>query len=134
MTKKAKQIRDRDISEANYSKFALCEIMRGGLAVCFKYPSGAAYEVDVSDILSWFTTPHYQCTSAGVKNWLDKRSYRPPACLRVRAARRVLGGHALRLRMSDDTAYDVAWDTVLMACEPRYEWYGGLPEKVKAKM
>jgi hypothetical protein len=126
---KAKRLWDKDISDANFARFARCLIVRNGTAVCFKYPSQDTYEVDIADILSWFERPHYLCLSKHAENWPADRSYARPAGIRIKGGRRVLRGHAIRLYMTDDTAYDVAWDTVLMACEPRYQWFGGLSSR-----
>lgn len=131
MKKVLQRIQDKDITEANYSKFAKCEIIHGGSAVRFKYPSQDVYEVDIKQILSWFQVPHYVCSVGKVDDWPDGQAYTIPSAVSVRAIRRILSGHALRVYMTDSTAYDVAWDTVLMACEPRYEWFGGLSRGVK---
>lgn len=127
-------ILDKYINKSNYAVFSQCNVVRNGSAVRFKYPSSDVYEVDIGPILSWFDKPHYICTEKGIADWPQGRSYKSTSRLYVKAVRRVLCKSALRIYMSDNTAYDVAWDTVLMACEPRYEWFGGLPEEIKAKM
>ena len=45
--------------------------------------------------------------------------------------RRVLSRTAVRIYLSNETAYDVPWDTVLMACEKKYEHFGGLTRESK---
>jgi len=37
----------------------------------------------------------------------------------------------VRIYLSDGKQHDVPWDTVLMACEPRYEHFGGLTSHSK---
>jgi len=121
-----KQILDDNITDLNFGKFAQCEVIRDGFAICFKYPSQNMYEVEIEKILSWFDSPHYICESGRIKNWSNNNSCITPSKLQVKSIRRVLGGHVLRVYMKDNTVYDVVWDTVLMACEPRYQWFGGL--------
>ncbi len=129
-----KQIRDRDIDDTNYVRFARCSVLEHGLAVRFCYPCGDCYYTTVQDILSWFEKPNCLCVAGRAQAWPDDHVYAPPSDIRIRAVRRVASGHALRVYMEDNTAFDVAWDTVLMALEPRYEWFGGLPEKIIAQM
>ncbi len=125
-----KTIRDRNINEKNYSKFSRCAVNDDGRSVRFRYPCGGSYDVDIMQVLSWFDMPNCFYQHGQACDWPSNREYTIPSWLRIKGVRRVACGHALRIRMNDDTAYDVAWDTVLMACEPCYEWYGGLPTKV----
>lgn len=131
--KVAKKLRDRDISDANYAKFSRCTVVHDGQAVCFRYPCGDSYVVSSAKLLSWFREPNCVYEDGKAQDWPADRRYVVPADICIKTARRVVRGHSIRIRMSDDTAYDVAWDTVLMACEPLYEWYGGLPESKKAE-
>ena len=37
----------------------------------------------------------------------------------------------MRVYLDNGEIYDVAWDMILMACEPAYEHFGGLTEDSK---
>jgi hypothetical protein len=41
------------------------------------------------------------------------------------------GGTFLQLTLEGGSLYIVAWDTILMACEPDYEYFGGLTDFFK---
>jgi hypothetical protein len=70
-------------------------------------------------MLTWFGVLH-----GGAEEQVAQ-SGETPVILRVRT---ISDGHLARLYLSDGRRIDVAWDTILMACEPRYEHYGGLTE------
>jgi len=134
VTKGSRRIRDRDVCAGNYAVFSQCETLHNGRLIRFRYPSGDIYDVSLRDILSWYDHPHYLWTSAGVKAWPCGKTRMVTPVLHAKMVRRVLRGHALRVYMSNHTAYDVAWDTVLMACEPRYEWFGGLTAEIRGRL
>ena len=118
---------DRDMSSSNYTQFESATVLERGAVVRFTFPCGVAFEVPVQYLITWFEGPHY------IKNgnrWIDapenakfRRSNRG---LSATAARRVRGKGAVRVYFDNLTAVDVAWDTLLMACEPAYEHFGGL--------
>jgi hypothetical protein len=109
-------IRDRTMEAQGFSRFASSSIRQGGSAISLSYPSGDSYKVPVAYLLQWYA----QGAGMMVGNSRAIRS------------RKISDGHMVRLFMSDGTRLDVAWDVVLMACEPRYEYYGGLTQESKA--
>jgi hypothetical protein len=50
--------------------------------------------------------------------------------LRVESVLRI-DEHLYRLDLSNGSGYEVAWDVVLMSCEPLYEHYGGFTDTSK---
>lgn len=122
-----RKILDKNISAKNYAKFDRCKIIFEGLGVLFNYPSGDSYEVSIDIILSWFDRPHYILAGHRLVDFdlINGTS----GSVFIEKIRRVMRGHALRIYLNNHAVYDVAWDTVLMACEKRYEWYGGIDGK-----
>lgn len=108
-------ILDITLTKQGFGGFSASAIAQAGRAVSFSYPSGACYVVPLKYILSWFE---------GL----------PPVddLVRVIKSRRISDGHLVRIYLSNGRSADVAWDTVLMACEPLYEHYGGLTAASKA--
>jgi hypothetical protein len=109
------KIRDRTLHKQGFGEFSASSVVSGGKAIAFSYPSGMRYIVPLEYILSWFG-------SSG-------RGEEPANATR---SRRLSGGRLVRVYLSDGKYLDVAWDTVLMACEPLYEHYGGLTQESKA--
>lgn len=110
-----KMIRDCTMEAQGFSRFASSSIEQGGGAIGFSYPSGDSYQVPVAYLLQWY--------AQGAAMMVNARAVR---------SRKISDGHMVRVFMSDGSKFDVAWDVVLMACEPRYEYYGGLTEESKA--
>ena len=100
-------ILDRKVHLQGYSRFQRSGVLRGGTGVRFVYPSGAIYDVPKAYLASWFETL-------------------PQRTPRIRATRVLADGVVTRVYFSGGHSVDVAWDTVLMACEPAYEHFGGL--------
>ena len=88
----------------------------------FEYPAGARYEVPLDYILEWFL-------EFGVSN--SQGTARSSSEVRIKRSRLVSEKRLARMYLSDGSSYDLAWDTVLMACEPLYEHYGGLTQTAK---
>jgi hypothetical protein len=110
-----KTIYDQALHKQGFLGFSASSVVSGGKAIAFSYPSGMRYIVPLEYILSWFGG-----SGRGEEPYSAARS------------RRLSGGHLVRLYLSDGKHVDVAWDTVLMACEPLYEHYCGLTEESKA--
>ena len=79
----------------------------GGKAVRFIYPCGATYDVPILYLVQWFDTL-------------------PRHISKVRTTRVIFNRKLTRVYFNNGKSMDVAWDTVLMACEPEYEHFGGL--------
>lgn len=82
-----------------------------------EYPSGAIYQIPLEYLLSWYDAPHHVETGSN-----------PTDEVRIERSRRFSDNHLIRVSLSDGRKYDVAWDVVLMSCEPLYEHYGGFNE------
>lgn len=108
-------IRDRTLHKQGFGGFSASSVVSGGRAIVFFYPSGSRYTVSLRYILSWFSE--------------SQQREVPSKAIR---SRRISDDHLVRIYFPNGKFLDVAWDTVLMACEPRYEHYGGLTEESKA--
>jgi hypothetical protein len=120
MRKRQEMIRDRTMESQGFSRFASSSIKESGRAIDFLYPSGDRYQVPVDYLVQWYGESH---DSEVILTVGDARAIR---------SRKISDGHMVRVFMSDGSKIDVAWDVVLMACEPRYEHYGGLTQESKA--
>ena len=97
-----------------FGKFSTASKADEGGAVVFQYPSGVRYKVPVEFIRAWFP--------------VEEKAEGTATITRVRT---ISDGDLVRIYFSDKRNADVVWDTVLMACEPLYEHYGGLTEHSK---
>jgi hypothetical protein len=98
-----------------FGQCARSRVVRNGSAVYLEYKSGWSYIVPLSYILKWWA--HQPKSTAG---------------RRILRSRRVSDDHVVRLYLSDGGARDLVFDAVLMACEPRYEHFGGLKSRTAA--
>jgi hypothetical protein len=116
---------DSDVSFSNFVGFSAVKVLEGGRCVRFRYPSGFSYDVPLRYLLSWFARPHFALLRG---RWRDVSAEWPRNTGKATAsgARRTMGGLAVRIYLTNQRALEVAWDTVLMACEPAYEHFGGL--------
>ena len=103
------KIRDLDLAALGFSCFRSSSVESQGTHVRFRYPSGAEYRVSLRYLLQWFP---------GLG--------RAQPALRADASRTIASHAIVRVFLSNGNAVDVAFDTVLMACEPSYEHFGGL--------
>lgn len=85
------------------------------MTVEVQYSNRAQYSIPTAYIVRW------GIHTAGAKA--------PGEAARVLRVRRARKNQVVRATFTDGTKGDIAWDTVLMACEPRYEHYGGLTEE-----
>jgi hypothetical protein len=108
------RLSDRNVSRKGFGKFSTASRADDGGFVVFQYPSGARYKVPVEYIRTWFP--------------VGEKTEWTATILRVRT---ISDGDLVRIYFSDQRKADVVWDTVLMACEPLYEHYGGLTEHSK---
>jgi hypothetical protein len=115
------RIMDRTLVKQGLGKFAHSSKSESGKSVLFTYPSGAKYTVPLEFILKWFKSLPGEGADSQVV-----REDNLPIVLRTRT---ISDGHIVRVYLSNARQYDVVWDTVLMACEPLYEHYGGLTEQ-----
>jgi hypothetical protein len=110
-----REISDENAATLGFSEFSDISVVDGGSAVFFTYHSGAKYVVPASFLVTWF---------AHLEN---------ADCLNLSDARLSEDRSEARVHFSDGSACDAAWDLVLMACEKRYEHYGGFTEKSKTR-
>jgi hypothetical protein len=118
-----KVIRDRTARKQGFDRLLRSSVSQDGGTIFFEYPSGARYAVQLAYVLSWYDEPHHHRK--------DKRWHAHKRARHVLRSRTISDGHLARIYLSDGSQYDVAWDVVLMACEPAYEHYGGLTAKGK---
>ena len=123
-----KKIFDKDVSFSNYLRFKKCRLIKELQSVEFIYANGKKYQVPFSEIRKWFKRPHYYLRN-GVRIKFGNQKYKVSKNPKPIRVRRILKGSGVRIYFNDKTACDVAWDTVLMACEPAYEHYGGLKKR-----
>ena len=115
-------LQDKLLHENGFSCFAGSAVLHDGLAIAFTYPSGVQYEVPLAYMLTWFDSPHEL-----------KERVESSGRLRIIHSRRISDNQVVSVRLSDGQVYLVAYDTVLMACEPLYEYFGGLTDTSKAR-
>jgi hypothetical protein len=113
-------ILDRTMARQGFGGFSRSAKSADGREVFLHYPSGAIYRLPLE----------YALTCCAIYEGEEPRpiSYRRTR-LRVLRTRTFSDGHSVRLYLTDGSECDIAWDTVLMACEPRYEHYGGLTQE-----
>lgn len=104
-----KKIRDKNISLSNYATFNKCKIINNGAGIKFIYANNKNYCVPLKTIIKWFS----------FSRSVSKNK-------KILSIRRICGKSIVRIYCDDKSSYDVAWDTVLMACESRYEHFGGM--------
>lgn len=56
----------------------------------------------------------------------------PRKAERALRSRRSQDSRTVRVALDNGEAYTVPWDTVLMACEPQFEYFGGLTLESRA--
>jgi hypothetical protein len=116
-------VKDKDINASNYACFKSCDIINSGKAIRFVFAGGATYNVDLSYFLLWFEKPHYFIK----ENPIDISN----GMIAVINTDLILSKSAVKICLNNNAVYETPWDTVLMACEERYEHFGGLTEKSK---
>ena len=128
---KVDKILDKNIDSTNYAGFKKCSILDSGDRIKFVYACGAYYDVPIEYILMWFANPHYIVKNGRVNEWDETKYTFDQKNIKALKCHKVKDSFALRIYLSNSTAFDIAWDTVLMACEPSYEHYGGLTVEFK---
>lgn len=124
------KILDRHISFNNYDRFKGCSITDSGNIIRFTMANSVSYGVPVDYLVQWYSEPHYMYYEGKWIKWNSSKYKRiNSTTVTFRKCRRILTNTAVRVYLSNNTAYDVPWDTVLMACEERYEHFGGLTDE-----
>ena len=129
---KERRILDKNITANSYGTFKRCSLNNYGKQIMFTMVNGVCYNVPLDYFLQWFSMPHFvyqqniwvKWNSSKHKSIINKN-------ISIVKCRRVLSNTAIRVYLSNKTAYVVPWDTVLMACEKRYEHFGGLTKDSK---
>lgn len=118
--KKSGVLRDSSLAKRGFGAFSGSSVAEHGQVVEFRYPSGDRYAVPVEYIRSWSERNEDNASGTACAGLKDVTALR---------VRRLAEGHLVRIYFADGSRQDIAWDTVLMACEPLYEHFGGLTEK-----
>lgn len=130
--RKTAKIFDKNISFENFATFRRCQIIHHGLAVRFVFTCGALYDIPIEYLLQWAPHPHYAFIKGELKNWEEVgRSFDYREGIMAVKCKRILSRTGVHIYFSDNAVYEIPWDTVLMACEPRYEHFGGLTDTSK---
>jgi len=122
---------DKNMDMYNYVTFKSCQVLENGTRVQFVYANGVSYNVPLEYILSWFSEPHFVLENGKLKDWNETKFSIDTKNVYALKCRRVFEREAVRIYLSNNTANDVLWDTILMACEPNYEHFGGLTSESK---
>lgn len=109
---------DRRAGTEGWTTFSRASVGPEGRSVEVEYSNGVRYLIPAAYIVRW-----------GIQGESSKPPRTTARVLRVRRARR---SQVVRVTFSDGTKGDMVWDTVLMACEPSYEHYGGLTKESRA--
>ena len=125
------KLRDKNININNYGSFEKGEISRDGKNISFSMACGVSYRVSLDYFLKWFANPHYTMVEGELLEWDKSKHKFAMNDIAFVACELILSNTALRVSLSNNAIYDVPWDTVLMACEERYEHFGGLTRESK---
>jgi hypothetical protein len=125
-----KRITDDMIDFSNYANFIDCQIQEDGKCVEFIYANSSKYKVPIEYLVLWFSNPHYHVTNNELVEFNESQHQNSKKLLRATKWELILAGTAIRLYLGD-LVYEIPWDTVLMASEPKYEHFGGLTDKSK---
>jgi hypothetical protein len=107
---------DAKAHDLGFDRFERSSVARDGQSVTFTMRSGAKYEMPLQYLVEAFGHDPE-----------DPRVFREPE--RVVRSRRLKDSRAVRVVLDNSAAYTVPWDTVLMACEPQFKYFGGLTLK-----
>lgn len=122
------KILDKDVQRSNYGTFQKCIIDYSGKTIKFVYANKENYTVSIDFFLKWNKYPHTVFSKNRWKSWSPSVKFSKKKGL-FKKWRRILSNSAIQVYLSNGVAYTIPWDTVLMACEPRYEHYGGFTEE-----
>jgi hypothetical protein len=125
------RILDKDIYPKNYGSFKHCRIDNQGKTITFVMACGASYSVPLKYFLKWNTYPHYVLRKGRLRPWDGAPTPSHEGIVSFSRCRRTLSNTAVNVYLSNGSVYQVPWDTVLMACEEKYEHFGGLTEESK---
>jgi hypothetical protein len=126
------KITNKIINSKYLGTFRQCKVIASGKAIRFIMAGGASYDVPLDYFLTWNTEPHYVHQHNKWVRWdSTKQKSQSGKAIVVSKCRLILLKTAVRVYLSNNTAYDVPWDTVLMACERGYEHFGGLTKESK---
>lgn len=109
---------DKRVARDGWTAFSRSGVGSGGRSVEVEYANGVRYIIPAQYIVRW-----------GIRTEGFKVPGKSARVVRVRRARK---NQVVRVTFSDGSKGDMVWDTVLMACEPRYEHFGGLTKESKA--
>ncbi len=138
--KSNKQLTDSDIINLYWEVFNKCEILDNGSIIkfnltCFKGKKTLSYLVPIDYFLQWYGSkygPHYIYQN---HRWIDFNinKHKIPSTRNVNFLRfrRIMGSHAVKIYLSNKSAYVVPWDTVFMFCEKKYDQFGGWTKESK---
>ncbi len=129
---KKDKILDSKVHITKYNKFSRCTIESSGKVFKFRLVSGMQYIVPLDYIKRWFCEPHYILKNGRWVDWEDLKlkapSFNNAHIVRHRVCR---DKHVVRIYLSNNTAFDVVWDVLLMFCDKRYEHFGGFRAESK---
>jgi hypothetical protein len=126
------KLKDKNININNYGSFEKGVISKDGKSISFSMACGVNYRVSLDYFLKWFSNPHYTLVEGELLEWeQSKHKFAWNGSIAFAACERILSNTALRVSLSNGAIYDVPWDTVLMACEEKYEHFGGLTSESK---
>jgi len=110
------QLTDADFSLNDMPFIRGAEAVENRSAVRVTLSHGQSYEIPIMYLQLWYSEGPHEIS-------------REPRKLEVKI---VGDGDLLRVRLPDGSVYLVAWDVILMACEPDYVHFGGLTEYSKS--
>lgn len=108
---------DARAHELGFDRFESSTVARDGQSVTFTMCSGAKYEMPLDYLLEAFGRYRKERNSGAEES---------QEAARVVRSRRLKDSRAVRVVLDNGSGYTVPWDTVLMACEPQFQFFGGL--------
>lgn len=116
----AAALTDARAHKLGFDRFESSSVARNGQSVTFAMRSGAKYEMPLQYLVETFgRDPEDQGSISGASQEAS----------RIVRSRRLKDSQAVRVVLNNGAVYTVPWDTVLMACEPRFKYFGGLTLK-----
>lgn len=118
----SEKILDSNVVDEGWTVFKNASIEDEGTSMVFEFASGAVYRVPLKVLLGWydgFRGTHN--SDSDVKPDLDQQPTAIVECMLDQETQ----FNAVRMALDNGEIYIIAWDVVLMSCEPRYQYFGG---------
>lgn len=122
------RLRDKTIIRRGFTQFREVEVLDEGRTLVFELDCGAKYRVPLEVVLHWYDSFRGEHNEgSGRVPRLDQE----PTRVVEWVIDPDLDRNVVTIVLDNDEVYEVVWDVVLMSCEPRYVYFGGLNDESK---